>query len=139
MYLLHLTLNGLFEHIFVVQCILFSYAKLLYLRFPIFLKRLSIFHLGLFQKLKLFQKKTKLANFLQQKKRWKTFFWKKKQRWKMENFFEKKKKDGRWKTFLEKKNLTDGKLKTKMTDGKVFDQWGEKKKKKTVRESKIAI
>ena len=69
----------------------------------------------------------------------------------MENFFEKKKdgrwktflkkKDGRWKTFLKKKTdrwkTRKTFSKTKMTDGKVFDQWGEKKK--TVRESKIAI
>ena len=90
----HMTLIALFEHIFVVQCILFSYAKLLYSRFPIFLKRLPIFHLGLFQKLKLFQKKTKMTSA----------------------------KKKRWKTFLKKKEMEDGKLfwKKKLTDGKLF-------------------
>ena len=54
----------------------------------------------------------------------------------MENFFEKKKmEDGK---LFWKKKLTDGKPKTKMSEGKVFDRWGEKKK-KTVRESKTAI
>ena len=60
-------------------------------------------------------------------------------------FLEKKKRDGRWKTFLKKKKmedgklfwkkkLTDGKPKTKMSEGKVFDRWGEKKKKNCKRE-----